>query len=114
MAERKQCRKDVLRIAIPHGLKAPTESLSAGAAQVHDSCLVEIKLVLQPECARLYAALHLRVYAWVCAKQGRWEKIAWAQLLLKERSFHRAKASLMMGSCQLQSWLLSAAASDIK
>lgn len=80
----------------------------------HDSCLVEIKLVLQPECARLDAALHLRVYAWVCAKQGRWEKIARAQLLLKERSFHRAKANVMMGSCRLQSWLLSAAASDIK
>lgn len=75
MAARRQCRKDVLRIAIPHVLKAPAESLFAGAEQVHDSCLVEIKLVLQPECARLDAALHQRVYTWVCAKQGRWGKM---------------------------------------
>lgn len=75
MAERRQCWKDVLRIAIPHVLKAPAESLCAGAAQVHHSRLVVIKLVLQPECARLDAALHLRVYTWVCANKGDGRKL---------------------------------------
>lgn len=57
MAERRQCGgKDVLRIAIPRVLKAPAESLCRGAAQLHDSRLVEIKSALQPECARLGAA----------------------------------------------------------
>lgn len=93
----------MLRIAIPHVLKAPAESLFAGAAQVHDSCLVEIKLVLQPECARLDAALHLRVYAWVCAKQGRWEKDAWAQLLLKERSFQSESDDGKLSAAELAS-----------
>lgn len=98
MAERRQCGEDVLRIATPHVVKAPTESLCAGA----HSCLVEIKLVLQPECARLDAPRHQRAYTWLCAKQTDGRKMHEPLLLTRERerrSLHRAKANLVMRSC---------------